>query len=146
MKTVIAIVLIAAGIYYGAQRGWIGGAWLGRVLGLGPSEDQASVEQTIRNTNAKLPAMLDEHISFDRVVAGKKDVVFHYRFVNHDDAHAPYAFNLQKTRYAIIDDVCARKDIRDYAFDKGYNLQVLVFSSNHKRLIEAYLSPTACPR
>jgi hypothetical protein len=144
MKTIVAIVVIALGVYFGAKRGWIQGEWLGKMFGLGLSAEQAAVEETVKNTNRKLPAMLNNDISFDKVVSGRKDVVFHYRFVNHHHMAVLQNFNLDALRHAIIQDACSRKDVRDYAFARGYNLQVLVHSSDYQRVLEAYLSSTAC--
>ena len=146
MKTVIGMIVLVISVYYGAKQGFIKGEWLGSVFGLGPSADQVAVDETVKNTNRGLPRMVNGEVSFDRVTANKEEVILHYRLVNHDQMGAMQKFGgvLQDMQGAIVQDLCASKDIRDHAFERGHNVQIMLRSNDAKMILKTYVRPSAC--
>jgi hypothetical protein len=146
MKFLVGMVVLALGIYWGARQGYIQGAWLGKVFGLGPSASDSALDQVIKNTNAKLPRMLTGDIRFDRVTANKQEVIFHYRIVGLDYAGAvqKYGPNLPEIQDSIIRDVCGDREVKQYVFDGGYAAQVILRSEEPKPLLSTYVRATRC--
>ena len=146
MTFFIGLVVVALGIYLGAKQGYIKGEWLGKVFGLGPSASDSALDQVMKNTNARLPRMITPELSFDRVSANKQEAIFHYRFVDLDQANVMqrYAGTLQDFQNAIIQDVCADNAIKQYVFGGGYAAQVMLRSQDQKTILNTYVRADRC--
>jgi hypothetical protein len=146
MKFLIGMVVLALGIYWGAKQGYIGGQWIGKVFGLGPTAGDSALNQVVKNTNAKLPRMVTSDISFDKVTANKQEVIFHYRVVDMDYVGAihKYGPNLPEVEASIVRDVCNDREVKQYVFDGGYAAQVVLRAREVKPLLSTYVRANRC--
>ena len=146
MKFLIGMVVLALGIYWGAKQGYISGQWVGKIFGLGPSAADSALDQVLKNTNSRLPRMVAGDISFDKVVANKQEVIFHYRFVDMSQVAVmqKYGPGLADLQSEIIQDVCNNREIRQYVFGGGYSAMVLMRSQDAKPIVNTYVRAERC--
>jgi len=141
------MVVLALAVYWGAKQGYIGGQVIGKIFGLTPPAGDAAVEQVTKNTNARLPRMLNADISFDRVTVNTgQEVILHYRFVDLDQQAVMqrYAVALPELQKAIIQDVCGDEAIRKYVFAGGYAAQVILRAQDRKTITNTYVRADRC--
>jgi hypothetical protein len=144
MKFLIGMVVLALGVYWGARQGYIQGQWLAKLTGVAPSADDDAVAQVVANTNQRLPRMVNDDVRFEKVMTVKKDVIFMYRFVNHDLPTIHQHMNLAKLRETVIRDMCESRDVRKHAFERGYGVQVYISSREYQRVQETTVQPSSC--
>lgn len=144
MKAIVAIVILAAAVYWGYRHGYLKPAWFGLGQQGGTASPSASLQDTL---NRGLPRMVSSEVSLERATANNLAVSYEYRFIDLDQYAVTQRYGSTlpaDMRGTLIQDLCANRALREQVLAAGRDVRLQVRAQDGRTMFTTELRPGGC--